>query len=92
MCVYVCVCVGTRALSHVQLFAIPQTVAHQAPLSMGLHKQEYCSELPFPTSGNLPDPEIKPVSLASPALAGGFFTANATWEVPYPPNKIPGTL
>ena len=26
--------------------------------------------LPFPSSGDLPDPEIKPVS---PALAGGFF-------------------
>ena len=30
--------------------------------------------MPFPPPGDLPDPEIKPVSLASPALAGGFFT------------------
>ena len=27
-----------------------------------------------------PDPGIKPVSLASPALAGGFFITSATWE------------
>ena len=30
--------------------------------------------MPFPTPGDLPDPGIEPTSLASPALAGGFFT------------------
>ena len=49
----------------------PCTVAKLAPLSMGLFIQEYCSGLPFPTLGDLPDPGIKPASLA---LAGGFFT------------------
>ena len=34
----------------------------------------------MPTSGNLPDPGIKPGSLKSPALAGGFFTTSTTWE------------
>ena len=33
--------------------------------------------LPFPTPGDLPKPEIKPASLVSPALAGGFFTTVA---------------
>ena len=47
---------------------------------MELSKQESWSELPLPTPGNLPDPEIKPVSLESLALAGGFFTHWATWE------------
>ena len=47
------------------------TVAYQAPLSMEFSKQEYWSGLPFPTEGDLPDPEIKPVFLVSPALAGG---------------------
>ena len=65
-------------LSHVQLFAAPWTVAHQAPLSMEFSKQEYWSGLPFPTPGDLPDPGIKPTSFASPALAGRFFTTNAT--------------
>ena len=32
--------------------------------------------------GNLPNPGIKPASLTSPALAGGFFTTSATWEAP----------
>ena len=52
----------------------PWTVAHQAPLSMGFPRQEYWSGLPFPTLGDLPNPGIKLTSLASLALAGGFFT------------------
>ena len=43
------------------------------PLSMGFPRQEYWSELPFRPPGDLPDPGIEPASLASPALAGGFF-------------------
>ena len=45
------------------------------------HTTHTCwSGLSFPTPGNLPDPEIKPMSLASPALSGRFFTISATWE------------
>ena len=50
-------------LSHVQLFATPWTVAHQAPLSMAFSRQEYWSGLPFPSPGDLPDPGIKLASL-----------------------------
>ena len=49
------------------------TVAYQASLSMEFSRQEYWSELPFPTLEGLPDPGIEPVFLVSPALAGGFF-------------------
>ena len=52
----------------------PWTVARQAPLYMGFSRQEYWSGLPFPTPGDLLDQGIKPMSPASPALAGGFFT------------------
>ena len=55
-------------------FAIPWTVAHQAPLSMGFPRQEYRSGLPLPSPGDLPDPEIKPTSPVSPALASRFST------------------
>ena len=48
------------------------TAAHQAPLSLGFIRQEYCSDLSFPSPGDLPDSGIKP---ESPALAGRFFTA-----------------
>ena len=36
-----------------------------------------------PSSRGFPDPGIKPTSLVSPALAGGFFTTSTTWEAPY---------
>ena len=68
-------------LSCVWFFAIPRTVAHQAPLSMGFPGQEYWSGLSFPTLENLPDSQIQTVALQSPALAGRFFfTTRATWE------------
>ena len=50
------------------------------PFAHGIPRHEYWSELPFPPSGDLPDPEIEPVSLMSPALGGRFFTTSVTWE------------
>ena len=48
---------------------------------MGFSRQEYWSGLPFPSPGDLPHPGIEPGSrITSPALAGGLFTASATWE------------
>jgi len=47
------------------------TIACKVPLSVGSPRQKYWSGLPFPSPGDLPDPEI---NLGSPALAGGFFT------------------
>ena len=51
-------------LSRVLLFATPWTVGHQAPLSMDFSQQEYWGGLPFPSPGALPNPGIKPRSLA----------------------------
>ena len=65
-------------LSPVQLLVTLWTVAHQAPLSMGFSRQEYWNELPCPLPGDLPNPEIEPLSPVSPALAGEFFTTSAT--------------
>ena len=67
-----------QSLSHVQLFATPWTVDHQAPLSMGFFRQEYWSGVSFSSLGDPPRPEIE---LAPPALAGGFSTAE-------PPGKL----
>ena len=47
---------------------------------MGFPRQEYWSGLPCPPPGDLPGPGVEPVSLRSPALAGGFFTTSATWD------------
>ena len=76
-------------LSRVQLFATPWTVACQAPLSMGFFRQEYWSGLPFPPPGDLSEPGVKPASLMSPTLAGGFFTTSATWEALFLSTKWP---
>ena len=73
--------VCARACAHtlccVQLFVTLWTVTRQAPLSMEFSRQEYRSGLPFPTPRDLPDSGIKPASLVSPALAGGFFTTES---------------
>ena len=72
-------CVLSR-FSRIWLCMTLWTVAHQASLFMGFPRQEYWSGLPCPPPGNLPNPGIKPTSLMSPALAGGFFTSSAAWE------------
>ena len=64
MCMWVCSVV-------LDSFAGPWTVARRAPLSVGFPRQEYWIGLLFPTPGDLPHPEIEPVS---PALAGEFFS------------------
>ena len=76
ICVCVCVCPHTSAcmINHVWLFATPWAVALQTPLSMEFSRQEYWSGLPFPAPGDLLHLGVEPTSLASPALAGGFFT------------------
>ena len=50
-----------QLLSHVQLFATPWTVSHQASLSMGFPRQEHWNEQLFPSAGDLPYSGIKPV-------------------------------
>ena len=76
------VCVPAQSLSCVQFSATLWTLAHQAPLSMEFSRQEYWSGLPFPSTGDLLNPGIEPVSLASPALAGRFFMADAPGKPP----------
>ena len=82
MCV--CACILSR-FSCVRLFVTPWTIAHQAPLSMGILQARILSGLPCPPPGDLPHPGIEPTSLMSPAWADGFFTTSATWE----PQKVP---
>ena len=50
--------------------------------SMQFSREEYWSGLSFPTLGDLRDPEIRPASLASPVLAGGFFTTVSPGKLP----------
>ena len=71
--------VKVKSLSCVQLFATPWYVACQAPPSMGFSRQEYWSRLPFPSSGDLPNPGIEP---KCPALQADS-TVWAARECPY---------
>ena len=67
-------------LSHfscVRLCVTLWTVACKAPLSMGFSRQEYWNGLPCPSTGDLPNPGIKPASLA---LAGRFFTTITSFK------------
>ena len=59
---YICV---LNPFSLIQLFVTPQTVAHEAPLSMGFFRQGYWSRLSCPPPR---DPGIETVSLTSPSL------------------------
>ena len=54
----------------------------QFPLSMEFSRQEYWRGLPFPLPGDLPNPGIELTSLVSPALTGGFFTAEPLRKPP----------
>ena len=70
-----------KSLSRAQLFVTLWTVAYQAPPSMEFSRQEYWSGLPFSSLGDLPSPEIEPMSAA---MAGGFFMTEPPEE---PRNK-----
>ena len=67
--------------------AIPGTVAHQAPLSMGFPRQESWSEQPLPPPGDLPNPGIKHVSPMPLASACGFSTTEPSGEPPQFPDQ-----
>ena len=60
----------------------PRTGSHWVLLSVGFPRQEYCSGLPFPSPGDLPDPGMEPTS---PAVAGEFFITE-------PPGKRAGRV
>ena len=82
-----------KSLSHVWLFANLWIVACQVPPSMGFSRQEYWNGLPFPSPGDLPNPEIEP---RSPALQAGSLPPeppgtctneflDGPWKLPRPP-------
>ena len=78
---YLRVCARMLSLfSCVCLFAILWTVAHQAPLSIDSPGKNTGGELPCTSLGDLPNPDIKPVSLMSPTLVEMFLTTVAIWK------------
>ena len=70
---------SVKLLSRVRLFAVPKTVAYQAPSSMEFSRQEYWSGWPFPSPGDLPNLGIEPRSpaLQADALPSELHGVNA---------------
>ena len=78
VCMYACIpaCSVTSVFSYSEIL---WNVAHQAALSMGFSRQEYCSGLMCPTPGDLLDGGIKPTS---PTLQAGYSPLSHL-EIPY---------
>ena len=74
---------SSSSVSRVRLFVIPRTVVCQAPLSMGFSRQEYWSELPLPSPGDLTDPGIKPRSpvLQADSLLSSYREVLQMWFI-----------
>ena len=72
--IYVGVCVLGHLIGSESLWP-PWTVDRQPPLSMRFFKQQYWNRLPVTPPEDFPNSGIKPTSLGSSALAGGFFTS-----------------
>ena len=73
-------CLPRQLQPEFKLTSVCMTLAYQASLFLGFSRQEYCSTLPCPLPGDLPDLGIRLASLTSPALTGGFFPTSAIWE------------
>ena len=76
----VCVHVHAESLQLCPTDCDPMDCCSPGSVSMGFSRQEYWSGLSCPLPGDLHHPGIKPASLMSPVLAGGFFTTSSTWE------------
>ena len=72
--------ISKQGIFFVLFFSHTAIFTSAVPLPMEFSRQEYWSRGPFPPPGDVPNPGIKPASLASLALAGGLFTTHATWE------------
>ena len=79
---YVLLLLLLSLFSGVRLCVTLWTAAHQAPLSTGFSRQGYWGGWPCPPPRGLPNSGTEPVPLKSLALAVGFFTNTAIWEIP----------
>ena len=72
-------CARVKSLSRVLTLCDPMDCSPPGS-SVGFSRQEDQGGLPCPPPGDLPDPEIEPESLTSPALARWFLTTTTTGE------------
>jgi len=76
--------VRVKSLSHVRLFASPQTAAYRAPPPMGFSRQEYWSGLPLPSPllGIYPEKNIIQKDTCTPIFIATLFTIVRSWKQP----------
>ena len=81
VCVGVCVCVHTHAQScrHLTLCG-PMDCSPLGSSVSEISLTRILGWVAISYSMDLPEPGVKPASLASSALADGFFTINTTWK------------
>ena len=84
-----------KSLSCVRFFATPWTVAYRAPLSMGFSRKEHWGGLPFPCSGDLPNPGIGPwppilQADALPSEPPGRQSIKGDWNAKVGSQETPG--
>ena len=73
-------CLFAKSLQSCLTLCDPVDSSLPGPSVLGILQARILEWLPFPPPGALPHPDIKPMSLLSPPLAGGFFTTSGTWE------------
>ena len=76
---YLCSMIVVLSISHIWFFVIPQTIAHQAPVSTGFSRQEYWSGLPFPFKGIFQTQRLNSCLLHCRQILYHWVT----WEAPY---------
>ena len=72
-------CVCAKSLQSCLTLCDPMDCSLPGSSVHGILQARILDWVAMPSSGDLPHPEIEPVSLI-PALAGCFFTTSATWE------------
>ena len=82
-CVCVCAHAHALSLSVVSDYLQRHGLYPAGPSVHAIFQERYWSGLPFPSPGDVPDTRIGPTSLASPALAGRFFTMKRHVESPF---------
>ena len=73
-------CVHAQSLQSCPILCNPMDCSLPGSSVHGISQARILEWVAISFSRDLPDPEIEPMSLMSPALAGGFFTTSATWE------------
>ena len=77
-------CMHAKSLQSCLTLCNPMHYSLPGSSVQGIRQARILQWVQCPSPGDLPDPGIKPASLTSPSLAGGFFTTSATWEAIFP--------